>query len=145
MDTHVAATNEYTACTVWGTAARPSAPHAALVNGMLIQGFELDDVHRAGVLHVGAVTLPGLLAVAEIRPGLSGRELLTAAFVRVSGVKMPEAEIEAMLADPETQFTTEPRGVMGYAELLSAVGLIKVKPAGWSELFVPALHGRAGS
>ncbi len=66
-------------CTVWGTPARLSAPHAALVNGTLVQGFELDDVHRVGVLHVGAVTLPGLLAIAETRPGLSGRELLAAA------------------------------------------------------------------
>ena len=67
-----------TACCVCGTAERLSAPHAALVNGTLIQSFELDDVHRQGVLHVGAVTLPPLLAVAELR-GLSGRDFLTAA------------------------------------------------------------------
>src|SRR5437870_5264723 len=67
------------ACAVWGTARRLSAPHAALVNGTQVQGFELDDVHRAGVLHVGAVVLPALLAVAELRPGLSGREFLAAA------------------------------------------------------------------
>ena len=47
------------ACAVWGTGRRLSAPHAALVNGTLVQSFELDDVHRAGVLHVGAVTLAG--------------------------------------------------------------------------------------
>ncbi|HEX9465458.1 MAG TPA: MmgE/PrpD family protein [Alphaproteobacteria bacterium] len=66
-------------CRVWGTGQLLSAPHAALVNGTLVQSFELDDVHRQGVLHVGAVTLPPLLAVAELRPGLSGRDLLTAA------------------------------------------------------------------
>jgi 2-methylcitrate dehydratase PrpD len=67
------------ACRVWGTTEFLSAPHAALVNGTLIQSFELDDVHRQGVLHVGAVTLPPLLAVTEIRPGLSGRDFLRAA------------------------------------------------------------------
>ena len=67
------------ACRVWGTVERLSAPHAALVNGTLIQSFELDDVHRQGVLHVGAVTLPPLLAVTELRPGLSGRDFVTAA------------------------------------------------------------------
>jgi len=67
------------ACRVWGTPERLSAPHAALVNGTLIQSFELDDVHRQGVLHVGAVTLPPLLAVTELRPGLSGRDFLTSA------------------------------------------------------------------
>jgi 2-methylcitrate dehydratase PrpD len=67
------------ACRVWGTSELLSAPHAALVNGTLIQSFELDDVHRQGVLHVGAVTLPPLLAVTEIRPGLSGRDFLASA------------------------------------------------------------------
>ena len=66
-------------CPVWGTGVRLSAPHAALVNGTQVQGFELDDVHRAGVLHVGAVVLPALIAVAQMRPGMTGREFLTAA------------------------------------------------------------------
>jgi aconitate decarboxylase len=67
------------ACSVWGTSLRLSAPHAALINGTQVQGFELDDVHRQGVLHVGAVVLPALIAIAEMRPGMSGREFLTAA------------------------------------------------------------------
>ena len=65
-------------CAVWGTGERLSAPHAALVNGTLVQSFELDDVHRVGVLHVGAVTLPGVLAIAEMQPAMTGRDLLTA-------------------------------------------------------------------
>src|SRR5436190_1159559 len=64
---------------IWGTAQQLSSPHAALVNGTQVQGFELDDVHRQGVLHVGAVTLPALIAVAESHATLSGREFLTAA------------------------------------------------------------------
>ena len=66
-------------CAVWGTKQKLSAPHAALVNGTQVQGFELDDVHRAGVLHVGAVVLPGLIAIAETRRGMSGEEFLAAA------------------------------------------------------------------
>jgi aconitate decarboxylase len=64
---------------IWGTSAYLSSPHAALINGTQVQGFELDDVHRRGVLHVGAVTLPALLAVAESANMLSGKELLAAA------------------------------------------------------------------
>jgi 2-methylcitrate dehydratase PrpD len=67
------------ACGVWGTDVKLSAPHAALVNGTQVQGFELDDVHRQGVLHVGAVVLPALIAITELRPGMSGREFLAAA------------------------------------------------------------------
>jgi 2-methylcitrate dehydratase PrpD len=71
--------DETKACAVWGTGRRLSGPHAALVNGTLVQSFELDDVHRAGVLHVGAVTLPALIAVAELRPGMTGPDFLCAA------------------------------------------------------------------
>ena len=77
--TTLAGLDTTTACAVWGTGERLSAPHAALVNGTLVQSFELDDVHRAGVLHVGAVTLPALFAVTELRPGMSGRDFLRAA------------------------------------------------------------------
>jgi len=66
-------------CSVWGTNKKLSAPHAALVNGTQVQGFELDDVHRAGVLHVGAVVLPALISVTEMKPGMSGKEFLTSA------------------------------------------------------------------
>jgi 2-methylcitrate dehydratase PrpD len=66
-------------CCIWGRKERLSAPHAALVNGTQVQSFELDDVHRAGVLHVGAVVLPALIAVAELRRNVSGREFLAAA------------------------------------------------------------------
>jgi aconitate decarboxylase len=66
-------------CAVWGTAQKLSAPHAALVNGSQVQGFELDDMHHLGILHTGAVVLPALISIAETRPGLSGREFLSAA------------------------------------------------------------------
>jgi len=64
---------------VWGTGRKLSSPNAALVNGTQVQGFELDDVHRDGVLHCGAVTLPAVIAVAESHADLSGREFLAAA------------------------------------------------------------------
>jgi aconitate decarboxylase len=64
---------------IWGTNRKLSSPHAALVNGTQVQSFELDDVHRTAVLHVGAVTLPPLIAVTESHAKLSGRDLLTAA------------------------------------------------------------------
>ena len=67
------------ACAVWGTRQKLSAPHAALVNGTQVQGFELDDTHRVGVLHTGCVVLPGLIAIAETRRGVSGKQFLAAA------------------------------------------------------------------
>jgi len=63
---------------IWGTAQTLSSTNAALVNGTQVQGFELDDVHRDGVLHCGSVTLPALIAVAESHAELSGHEFLAA-------------------------------------------------------------------
>lgn len=66
-------------CGIWGTDQRVSAPHAALLNGTLVQGFELDDIHRKGAMHVGATTLPAIVALSEVRGGISGKRFLTAA------------------------------------------------------------------
>ena len=63
---------------MWGTNRTLSSTNAALVNGTEVQSFELDDVHRVGVLHVGAVTLPPVLAIAQLNPQISGRDFLTA-------------------------------------------------------------------
>lgn len=65
-------------CTIWGTPHRLSSVHAVLVNGTQTQGFELDDVHREAVMHPASVTLPPVIALAETRGGVSGKDLLTA-------------------------------------------------------------------
>lgn len=54
-----------------------SASGAAFVNGGLGNILELDDVHRASILHVGDVVIPAALAVAQHKRA-SGRELLDA-------------------------------------------------------------------
>ena len=75
----LAAEDTTASAAVWGTGDRLSPPHAVLTNGALVQSFELDDVHRVGVLHVGAVTLPPIFAVLERDPSITGREFLAAA------------------------------------------------------------------
>ena len=84
IDTLSAMDHEKT-CRLWGSDKTLSPVHAALVNGTQIQGFELDDVHRRGVLHVGAVSLPPITAVAEMNPDMTGKEYLTAA---IAGYEM---------------------------------------------------------
>ena len=34
---------------------------------------------------------------------------------------------------------------MQYANFMATAGLIKIKPAGWTDLFIPPLHDRNGS
>ena len=64
--------------TLWGTDRKVPAANAALLNGTLIHGFELDDLHKLSILHATATALPAALALAEARPGTTGRDLVTA-------------------------------------------------------------------
>ncbi|WP_034292781.1 ABC transporter substrate-binding protein [Herbaspirillum sp. RV1423] len=66
-------------------------------------------------------------------------------FLRVSKMKLTQDEVEKMLADPDTQFTTTPEDIMQYVVFMDKAGTIKTKPAVWSDLFVPAFKTRKGS
>ncbi|HKV45651.1 MAG TPA: MmgE/PrpD family protein [bacterium] len=50
---------------------------AALANGIASHAVEMDDLHRPSVMHLGTVTIPAALALAE-REHCSGRHLLEA-------------------------------------------------------------------
>jgi 2-methylcitrate dehydratase PrpD len=56
---------------------RTSPQYAALANGTMGHGFELDDFHTMSFVHPGAVVIPAALAVAE-KEKASGSEFLTA-------------------------------------------------------------------
>lgn len=64
---------------IWGRGETASPIHAALVNGTMVQGFELDDANPA-TIHSCAAILPAVMAAAEfVGPHtISGEKLLTA-------------------------------------------------------------------
>jgi 2-methylcitrate dehydratase PrpD len=71
--------------TILGTNHKASAPMAALANGALAHGFEMDNLRQPSMgVHAGSTIVPGLLAVAE-EVGASGRDVL-AAFVAANEV-----------------------------------------------------------
>ena len=73
--------SESATSTVIGSSVRYASPeHAALVNGTISHGLELDDTHEEGSLHPAVVIFPALFAVAE-QEGSTYGELLTAAAV----------------------------------------------------------------
>ncbi len=72
------------------------------------------------------------------------KKLAAEIFARSSKVKVDAAEVLEMLNDPDTRFSATPSGVMNFVEFMALAGTIKHKPAQWTELFVPALHGRPG-
>jgi 2-methylcitrate dehydratase PrpD len=63
---------------VWGTDFKLPRGQAVLVNAYQIHCQEYDCLHEGAVLHAMATLLPGLLAEAEVRGGVTGKALLTA-------------------------------------------------------------------
>jgi NitT/TauT family transport system substrate-binding protein len=66
-------------------------------------------------------------------------------YARVARVKSPEAEILRIINDPDVRFTLVPEGIMVYANFMHRVGLLKIKPATWKDVFVSELHGLPGN
>ena len=63
---------------IWGRSETASAVNAALVNGTMVQGYELDDSHLDGSIHNCAITLPAAFGSAEYLGAgkVSGEKLL---------------------------------------------------------------------
>jgi 2-methylcitrate dehydratase PrpD len=66
------------AATLIGVGAKTSAALAALVNGTGGHAFELDDIHKESILHMGSLAIPAALAIAEEDGRLKGRDVITA-------------------------------------------------------------------
>ncbi|GAU81796.1 ABC transporter substrate-binding protein [Bosea sp. BIWAKO-01] len=73
------------------------------------------------------------------------KKLAAEIFVRSSKVKVEVAEVQQMIEDPDARFSATPTGVLQFAEFMHKAGSIKVKPAKWSDMFVPQLTARSGS
>jgi NitT/TauT family transport system substrate-binding protein len=62
-----------------------------------------------------------------------------------SGAGLSAEELAVILNDPAIRFTTTPENVMKYAEFMHATGSLKNRPAAWTDLFFPEIHGAAGN
>ena len=67
------------------------------------------------------------------------------AYIAASGANVSKEEVQRMLADPQTKFSTTPDGVMKFVSFMRRVGSIAVAPKDWRELFVAEVHARPGS
>ena len=93
-------------------------PQAALINGYMAHGLELDDGHIVGHVHPGVTTIPAALAVGEMI-GASGKALITAVVsgyetvIRVGDAVTPSAIYDRGIHAP---------GLMGAFGAAPAVG-----------------------
>jgi 2-methylcitrate dehydratase PrpD len=63
---------------LYGMNQKTSVALAALVNGTSGHAFELDDIHKESIVHIGSLSPPVALGFAEAAGGMSGRDVITA-------------------------------------------------------------------
>jgi aconitate decarboxylase len=63
---------------IWGCGAEVPSTSAPLANGTLIHSFEMDDLHRVGVIHPGAEAIPAADALVRSVGNVNGKQCLTA-------------------------------------------------------------------
>jgi len=66
-------------------------------------------------------------------------------YVHETKSKATPEEVARMLDDPDVHFTTTPRSVKRYADYMHQLGLIKVRPENWQDLFFDNVHALQGS
>lgn len=63
---------------IWGDGTEVPSTSAPLANGTLIHSFEMDDLHRVGVIHPGAEAIPAADALVRSATRIDGKSFLTA-------------------------------------------------------------------
>ncbi len=63
---------------LFGMGKKSSVALAALVNGTSGHAFELDDIHKESIVHIGSLAPPVVLGLAEAAGGASGKDAITA-------------------------------------------------------------------
>jgi 2-methylcitrate dehydratase PrpD len=66
---------------IWGDGAEVPSTSAPLANGTLIHSFEMDDLHRVGVIHPGSEAIPAADALIRYVGGIDGKRFITAVVV----------------------------------------------------------------
>ncbi|MBL8836783.1 MAG: ABC transporter substrate-binding protein [Alphaproteobacteria bacterium] len=66
-------------------------------------------------------------------------------YIRMDRSNLPLDFVEALLNDPDHEFTLVPKNTMKYAEFMARTGTATAKPDTWKDLFFPELHGMTGS
>src|ERR1700752_4766770 len=63
---------------IWGDGTEVPTRSAPLANGTLIHSFEMDDLHRVGVIHPGAEAIPAADALVRRAGNVNGKRFITA-------------------------------------------------------------------
>jgi NitT/TauT family transport system substrate-binding protein len=66
-------------------------------------------------------------------------------WVKADRSKLPVAQAEKIIRDPENQWTTTPLRTMAFADYMARVKMVPLKPASWKDMFISNVHNLPGS
>ncbi len=66
-------------------------------------------------------------------------------YLAMSGDKLSVDQVQAIITDPLSVWTSPPQNTYKFAEFMHRIGTIKRKADSWKDLFFPVAHGKAGS
>ena len=66
-------------------------------------------------------------------------------WVKADRSKLPVAEAEKIIRDPENQWTMTPLRTMAFADYMARVKMVPQKPASWKDMFIADVHNLPGS
>ena len=67
-------------------------------------------------------------------------------YIKWEGATTPEADVVKILGSKkDIEFSMTPNRVMEFADIMNKIGLVKQKPAKWTDLFFDGIHDRKGS
>jgi NitT/TauT family transport system substrate-binding protein len=66
-------------------------------------------------------------------------------FKALTKSKQDDAELTAMIRQPDAQYSVTPKAVMKFATFMARIGTLKEAPKSWKDMFFPEAHGLAGS
>lgn len=121
-----------------------SPPEAAFVNSVLMHALDFDDTLDSSAMHTHVSSLPAALALAEVRKGTSGKDLITAVCL---GVDIT-CRIASAITTPLSWIRTATCGSFGAAsaaakilqatekEVLATLGVVYSQTAGNAQCLV---------
>lgn len=93
-------------------------------------------------------TYQAVLAAFEEATERIGKDLEAAArtYAKWEASTLPIADVARIIGTPsEITFTVTPNRTLMIAEIMHKIGLLKTKPAAWTDYFHAGLHGKSGS
>jgi len=66
-------------------------------------------------------------------------------WVKADKSKLPVAQAEKIIRDPENQWTMTPLRTMAFADYMARVKMVPQKPSSWKDMFISEVHNLPGS